>query len=998
MPTYIDIETRSSCDLKTEGGRRYAVHPSTHLLTVAWITEGGENHVWFPTLEKLPPEGLIKVHLPNVVIHVGKEDPIPHDTLIAHNGWEFDGPVLEAKIGRTIDLDSLPLARAAGLPGSLNEIGKRLRGEGKFQEGKERLLKFCKAQNKPPMVGDLVMIAKYNLDDVVILKLLWDYLKTRPHREPEVLRVHRRVNDRGVKIDVPLCNKLLVLSEEATRRTISKINELTLGKLSTLEDLRSRNKMFDWLNKEQANVGTSLKKDTIETLFRHEEDEFDTEDGTHIKLNPLVREVLGLRFSALRISGAKVNAALQAAINGRLHDILVYYGAHTGRWAGRRFQPQNLPRPKPGVDVWKILDTDMSVEAILATLCGNATLDDAVSGLLRCILIPDDGYYFAGADYNAIEMRGIMWLAGCEKGLNYFRNGVCPYSAMAKRLYGREVTGKKDPIRQVGKTVMLGAQYQMSGDKLGLYSLAMGVDLEASGVDPHAAVEAYRDEFPELAGWTEDGYRRGGMWNELNYAALQACYSGRSEYRDIGFRHDGHDLIMWLPSGRPIYYSQAKVVDKVPKWGGKPKRTISYLSPRGFWQDTYGGKLAENCLTGDTQVLTEYGWINIIDVTPNTRVWDGVEWVHTSGVVNKGEQEIGQWLGIRLTGDHLIFDGNSWKSVIHLDEESTQRCLNSAVVLGDWLSSVPRQLGKIGKHGLNVIVGETTMPLSENYLGGFYPNAESVLRNPGPQFPEMPQLSPIESYDTFGTIDTQVLSLDAITKSAKPIQTTAAEVLGYTLNGEIHGLSFWNTLKPCLTGMLKAWTLTGSIMIGTTNPETFALSVEWRTPATEENQFMWSTLENSYTLSSLEPSIAPHTLTGQSDTISPEEKRRNRLWTSTGKTEKVYDLVNCGPRNRFMVLTNEGPVIVHNCTQASMRDVLADAWVREEDAGFKVPISVHDELVAMVKSDAEAKTFTEIMGTGPSWATGLPIKVEMDTMPRYAKEPPKGWYSYTYGT
>lgn len=27
----------------------------------------------------------------------------------------------------------------------------------------------------------------------------------------------------------------------------------------------------------------------------------------------------------------------------------------------------------------------------------------------------------------------------------------------------------------------------------------------------------------------------------------------------------------------------------------------------------------------------------------------------------------------------------------------------------------------------------------------------------------------------------------------------------------------------------------------------------------------------------------------------------------------VYDLVNCGPRNRFMVLTERGPLIVHNC-------------------------------------------------------------------------------------
>lgn len=40
--------------------------------------------------------------------------------------------------------------------------------------------------------------------------------------------------------------------------------------------------------------------------------------------------------------------------------------------------------------------------------------------------------------------------------------------------------------------------------------------------------------------------------------------------------------------------------------------------------------------------------------------------------------------------------------------------------------------------------------------------------------------------------------------------------------------------------------------------------------------------------------------------------RKRRLWTQTF-IEPVYDIANAGPRHRFTVLTDRGPLIVHNC-------------------------------------------------------------------------------------
>lgn len=598
--TFIDLETRSPCDLKAEGGRRYAEHPGTEILTVAWI-HGETRCIWFPGLMVMPPAGLLATQLSGVEVHVGPTNPVPPGPLVAHNAWGFDSHVWKAAFNDNREwIDTEPLARACGLPGGIDKIGERLRGAGKHKEGKARLLKFCRSDSKHPGVGDLCMIAKYNLDDVEILKLAYEYVSARPQTptESRVLATHKRINDRGIRVDLDLCRKIANLSEIATARTVADIATATNGALGSLEDLRSRTKVFDWVRSQQASVGTSLRKDALETLFReHEDDEGDTEDedAQGIRLTPVVRRVLTQRFSALRITGAKVSAAMKAAHHGRLHDILVYYGAHTGRWAGRRVQPQNLPRPKPGVDPWAILDTDLSAEAVLATLGSGATLDDAISGLLRSIFIPDDGCFFAAADYNAIEPRVLAWLAEEEKLLTSFREGTCPYLAMASKLYGEAITNKKDPRRQVGKVVVLGCGYQLGEQKMGLYALAQGIDLEAAGVTPSAAVNAYRDQFPEIAGAMSDrGYRVGGLWNGLNYAAIKACLTGKGEYRQIAFRHDGRDLRMILPSGRALFYPSARVEDIVPVWGGVPKKSVVCKSTFGLDKVMYGGKWAEN--------------------------------------------------------------------------------------------------------------------------------------------------------------------------------------------------------------------------------------------------------------------------------------------------------------------------------------------------------------------------------------------------------------------
>ena len=80
-----------------------------------------------------------------------------------------------------------------------------------------------------------------------------------------------------------------------------------------------------------------------------------------------------------------------------------------------------------------------------------------------------------------------------------------------------------------------------------------------------------------------------------------------------------------------------------------------------------------------------------------------------------------------------------------------------------------------------------------------------------------------------------------------------------------------------------------------------------------------------------------------------------------------------------------GGKLAENVTQAVCRDLLAEALVRLEDAGFPVVLHVHDEAVCEVKRPETLQAMSRIVKEVPSWAEGLPIDVEGYCAQRYRK-------------
>lgn len=86
------------------------------------------------------------------------------------------------------------------------------------------------------------------------------------------------------------------------------------------------------------------------------------------------------------------------------------------------------------------------------------------------------------------------------------------------------------------------------------------------------------------------------------------------------------------------------------------------------------------CIAYNTPVLTARGWVAIQDVAPADQVWDGVEWVRHGGPVYKGVRNVIECGGIWLTPEHEVLTNRGWKPAEELKNANASEGLNWAEV------------------------------------------------------------------------------------------------------------------------------------------------------------------------------------------------------------------------------------------------------------------------------------------------------------------------------
>jgi DNA polymerase len=624
------LETRSDCNLRKEGGRRYAAHPTTKILMAAALLDG-RAIIWLPLLDAPPP---FEVKWPEgfgpalpIEIHIGRALPSPLADAIragrsfaAHNAFGFEAFVWAAQglPAPVAWIDTLPWARAAGCPGGLDAAACWLLGLNKDNAGAKLLKRYTqpfgedrKFRAIPP--DDLAALVRYNLIDTLLLTRLHPLL-AHHDREPDLVRLDRVINTRGVQVDRTLARAALALEADESARLAREAEQATGGAVKPT-DLTRVPYLSSWLESRGIPMSRtkkdhpSLTKEVADDLLRRE----DLPDDARAVL--LARRAIG------RVTTAKLGKALAFGDkDGRLRDQFLYHTAHTGRWTGHQAQLQNLPKPHEKLeDLTTLIESVHDAAAFRAALPEEVPFSDGLSALVRPSFIAAPGKILLIADFAGIEARGVAWLANEETQLNAFRQGRDLYCELATTVFGRPVSKKDTRERAVGKQAILGCQYSLGADRFDSTCKRNGVDLAAAGVTAEQVVDAHRDAYPKIAGYRRaDGFgRTGGIWKAFEFAALATVQSGQS--RQVSyclFARDKDALVVTLPSGRRSYFRNARIEKRVPGYGGNAKPTLVFDSPgrddrdskkKGSkqgkgghgWEDpTYGGKLTENITSG----------------------------------------------------------------------------------------------------------------------------------------------------------------------------------------------------------------------------------------------------------------------------------------------------------------------------------------------------------------------------------------------------------------
>ena len=318
-----------------------------------------------------------------------------------------------------------------------------------------------------------------------------------------------------------------------------------------------------------------------------------------------------IRSMMAKTSVSKYDAMLRCTTEADPHarGCFQFFGGHTGRWAGRLIQFQNLPQNHMS-DLAEarelVRDGDYdTVKALYDNVPGT------LSELIRTALIPEPGHRFIVADFSAIEARVTAWLAGEQWRLDVFREGGDIYCASASQMFKVPVEkhGVNGHLRQKGKVAELALGYGGGVNAL----LAFGADkLGMTDEEMGETVGMWRESSPKIC----------ALWKKLERAAIACTTRHTTQESGItGVRFEWERGIMWmtLPSGRRMAYFNPEYREMTRRVG--TGKCLSYMvlnQTTRKWQrtETWGGKLTENlvqavardCLRESLLALDAAGW------------------------------------------------------------------------------------------------------------------------------------------------------------------------------------------------------------------------------------------------------------------------------------------------------------------------------------------------------------------------------------------------------
>ena len=502
-------------------------------------------------------------------------------------------------------------AYAMGLPGALEDAAQALGLRFlKDTDGRALMLRYARPWRESPLqwmdecpkftVGGvqytgqqgLERLYEYCRQDVRVERELHSRLMPFSAKERKVWLMDYAINQRGIAVDVETAKAATKMADEVKEEADAEISKVTNGAAQTHTAVLA---LKGWIKSQGVEVDGLAKADVVDLL--------------ETDVPPRVRRVLTLRQEAGKASTSKLKPLIYCAgADNRLRQILQYHGAATGRWAGRKVQPHNLPRDTP--------DEAYIDEVFTLIRKGEWRTIDAVYGppltvLSRCLkgfFTASPGKILIAGDFANVEGRGVAWFSGEDWKGKAFRDadakqGPGVYELTYAKSFGVPVASVKNPSteRQIGKV-----QELLLGYGGGIGALRRG----------GGALVADRTD-AELDGWKQawraTHTRVVQTWRDLERAAIKAVRSPGEAFeagypgRAVKFKTAGSFLWCLLPSGRCLCYCYPKLLAgdygdqltymTVPGPSDKGKIVHNPAnSPKWARVPTYGGALMENVI------------------------------------------------------------------------------------------------------------------------------------------------------------------------------------------------------------------------------------------------------------------------------------------------------------------------------------------------------------------------------------------------------------------
>lgn len=598
MEIGIDFETRSFQNLRVVGARKYAEDQTTDIICLSWAIDNQPPQLWTPLFQQPPLELLNIIHQHSnssaLTIHAWNaefEMAIWEEVAMKKYGW----PAVQFEQWR----DTMAQAGLMSLPLGMDKTADILNTRVKSADGKALIKKLSmpykgKFREYADYPDDFQKMYDYCKNDVVVEREIRLELPALPPKELLIWRHCVDMNNVGIPFRDYEVHAVQEKVATAKDRVNAQITVLTKGDILKVTQNK---KILAWINERLSFAADSLNATSVDSLLAMDD-----------KVVPrLVKRILKLRKKGGKSSTAKLTKISdRLCADGTVKNNLIYYGANTGRYAGRGIQPQNFVRANvddPDTVLSNYIIMDAEFLELFYDIIGQA------SKLLRSLIVAPKGMKFVVADFSQIEAIVTPWMAGESEIMDAIRSGSDLYKATASLMFKMEYAFITAVERQAGKVCVLACGF--AGGKGALIGMAQNYDMVLNETQAQSYVDKFRQGRPKLV----------KCWYAFEKAAKSALDFPEDVHLvegipiPIRFYKSGPNLRMKLPSGRDINYPNARIEWVQTPWG-QNKLSVVYDTQVGDsrkWdtRSMTGGNLFQNAVQGTARDLLCDAQLNV---------------------------------------------------------------------------------------------------------------------------------------------------------------------------------------------------------------------------------------------------------------------------------------------------------------------------------------------------------------------------------------------------